>query len=400
MTGEDRLAPFRIDRGVSMKIGTSLVALFWAAAPAYAQHVSQREIDQAIARGLEFLQGAPSTAGEVGANCDELILLAMIHGGSSEKAYDPFLKKVLAAPLEWTYKVSLMAMCLEELDPTLHQNRIAQCAQFLVDSQCKNGQWSYGRATDAIKDMKFEDPPPAKKSVPTPKGGARDFGAPVREHKRPVRAIPVKASRPPPYEVGDNSNSQYAALGLRACFDANIKLPEDVLQLGRRWWVESQCPDESGSKVGADAVSTGGNPAAKVRGWNYTKPGAEGQGPYPSMTAGAVGASVIFDYMLRHDWKKDPATIAGVQWLDKHWSVDTNYYYLYALERAGMLYGTDKIGDHDWYWEGATVIVNDQNPDGSWGHREKKEQNTWDTCFAILFLKKATRGIASVDSRR
>jgi hypothetical protein len=379
-------------------IGWMLLTVF-AQDPAPAAKVGQKEIDLAIVRGLEYLQGAPSTAGEIGANCDELILLAMIHGGSSVKTYEPLLKRVLSAPLEWTYKVSLLAMCLEELDPTLYQNKIAQCAQYLVDNQCRNGQWSYGRPTEATKDMKLEDPPPARKSVATPKGGARDFSAPVRERKRPVRQIPVKASRAPIYDVGDNSNSQYAALGLRACFDANIKLPEDLLQFGRRWWVDSQCPDESGSKAGAEAVATGAVPGAKVRGWNYTKPGAEGQGPYPAMTAGAVGASVIFDYMLRQDWKKDPTTLAGVHWLARHWSVDPNYYYLYALERAGMLFGTDKIGDHDWYWEGAAVIVNDQNPDGSWGRREKKEQNTWDTCFAILFLKKATRAIASVDPK-
>ena len=377
----------------------ALGVLLSAQAPA-PPPVGQKEIDAAIGRGLDSLQHAPSTAGGIGGNCDELILLAMIHGGSSEKTYDPLLKNVLAAPLEWTYKVSLLAMCLEELDPTLYQNKIAQCAQFLVDNQCKNGQWSYGRPTDATKDMKLDEPAPVRKSVATPKGGAKDFGAPVREHKRPARAIPVKASRAPINDVGDNSNSQYASLGLRACFDANIRLPEEILQLGRRWWVESQTADESGSKAGKDAVSTGGVQTTKIQGWNYTKPGENGQNPYPAMTAGAVGACVIFEHMLKRDWKKDAVTAAGVNWLAKHWSLDLNYYYLYALERAGMLYGTEKIGDHDWYWEGARVIVNDQNADGSWGHREKKEENTWDTCFAILFLKKATRAIASVDNRK
>lgn len=380
------------------------MAIVWMilleAAPAAQAQVGQKEIDQAIFRGLESLKGAPSTAGGIGGNCDELILLAMIHGGASEKTYEPLLKNVLAAPLEWTYKVSLQAMCLEELDPVLHQNRIAQCAQFLVDNQCRNGQWSYGRPTDATKDMKLGDPPPVRKSVATPKGGARDFGAPVRERKRPTRTIPVKASRSPIQDEGDNSNSQYAALGLRACFDAQIRLPEEILEAGRRWWIDSQFPDEDGGKVGVDAVATGRIQTLKVRGWNYTHPGGPGQNPYHAMTAGAVGASVIFDYMLRHDWKKDAVPAAGVNWLDKHWSLDTNYYYLYALERAGMLFGTEKIGDHDWYWEGAAVIVKDQNEDGSWGHRQKKEENTWDTCFAILFLKKATRAIASVDARR
>jgi hypothetical protein len=371
-----------------------------AAAAAQAQgEVGQKDIDKAIFHGLEYLQDAPSTAGGIGGNCDELILLAKIVGGSSEKVYEPLLKNVLQAPLEWTYKVALLSMCLEELDPTLYQTKIAQCAQFLVDNQCRNGQWNYGRPTDATKEFKMEEPPPKKKMVET-KGGARDFGKPVREHKKPVRSIVVKQTRTGIDEKGDNSNSQYAALGLRACFDANIKLPEEVLQLGRRWWVESQFPDESGLKAGKDAVISGPFQITKVQGWNYTNPGGEGQKAYHAMTAGAVGASVIYQHMLGKDWKKDAVTVAGLNWLAVHWSVDLNYYYLYALERAGMLYGTDKIGDHDWYWEGAKAIVPAQNPDGSWGHREKKEENTWDTCFAILFLKKATRAIATGDTRR
>jgi hypothetical protein len=44
--------------------------------------------------------------------------------------------------------------------------------------------------------------------------------------------------------------------------------------------------------------------------------------------------------------------------------------------------------------------VHSQNDDGSWGKNDKVEKNTHDTCFAILFLKKATRGVATGDSKR
>ena len=37
-------------------------------------------------------------------------------------------------------------MSLESYDRKKYQYRIAQCAQFLVDNQCKNGQWDYGEA--------------------------------------------------------------------------------------------------------------------------------------------------------------------------------------------------------------------------------------------------------------
>jgi hypothetical protein len=65
-----------------------------------------------------------------------------------------------------------------------------------------------------------------------------------------------------------------------------------------------------------------------------------------------------------------------------------------------MLAGTTTFGDIPWYEQGARFLIEVQKPDGSWGRRAVAEQNTWDTCFAILFLKKATRGIASVDAKR
>ena len=57
--------------------------------------------------------------------------------------------------------------------------------------------------------------------------------------------------------------------------------------------------------------------------------------------------------------------------------------------------------------EGAEAILGAQRPDGSWiaplphGDRSEVTNATWDTCFAILFLKRATRplDVASTDAR-
>jgi hypothetical protein len=381
-----------------MKLLLGLAVLFTAAQdPAKVPPaVSQKEIDSAILKGAEFLKTAPSPGGHLKTNCDELILLTLIHAGISEKGYDKFLQNCLDRPLEHTYKVALLAMCLEELDATKHQLKIAQCAQFLVDNQASNGQWSYGRPTDAVKGMvPTAEAAPVASGVDKSKKGStvREFGD-SREHKRPKTSIAVKQTRTVG-DKGDNSNSQYAALGLRACFDANIKLPEEVLQKARTWWVDSQGADESGAAkaVGKNAVSSSGE-VPFIQGWNYQKASEEGA-PTSAMTAGAVGATVIYEYMLGRDWHKDRVTRAGVNWLGKHYSINENYYYMYALERAGMLYNTELFGGHNWYYEGARFLVDHQAADGSWGKRENKDENTWDTCFAVLFLKKATRAIAT-----
>jgi hypothetical protein len=132
------------------------------------------------------------------------------------------------------------------------------------------------------------------------------------------------------------------------------------------------------------------------------------------MTAGAVGALAIYDTLLGEDWRKDAGVASGLSWLARNFSVTGNpgppseewakndtkwchYYYLYALERAGVLCRTEWFGRRGWYAEGANVLLASQGKDGSWNG------NPTDTCFAILFLKRVTRpleDVASQDERR
>jgi hypothetical protein len=360
--------------------------------------VSQKEIDTAILKGSAYLlTPAPSPGGHLKGDCDDLILLTLIHAGVSEKSYKDMLQRCVDRKLEHTYKVALLAMCLEELDATKYQGKIAQCAQFLVDCQASNGQWSYGSPSPAVATIPFDDKAVSSDDKKKKKE-VREFGGDSREHKKPKNAILIKQTRTVG-DKGDNSNSQYAALGLRACFDANVRVPDEVLMRARKWWETSQGADESGAKIDKKAVTTGPGDIPFIQGWNYQKASEEGN-PTHAMTAGAVGATVIYEYMLSRDWKKDNVTRAGVNWLGKHFSINDNYYYLYALERAGMLYNTELFGGHNWYLLGARFLVDKQSPGGSWGHRENKEENTWDTCFAILFLKKATRAIATEGGSR
>ncbi len=383
----------------------SAAAVLATVAPAEARQdkkpaPTQKEIDDAVWRGVDYLKTAPSPGSHLQGNCDALILLTLIHVGIDEKnpVFQKLLKSIVEEELKHTYKVALQAMCLEDLDPTRYQYRIAQCAQFLVDNQCANGQWSYGSPTEFTKEIPSVPFKADVASEPKKKSGVVDFGA-TKKKSKPTTKYVVKKMKPGPGE-GDNSNTQYAALGLRACHDANVVLPQDVLHLARKWLVESQWESEDGA-AGKAAVGTGGDGAAPPKGWNYTNStrGAD-QKPYHPMTAGAVGAVCIYEYMLGRDWKKDKVANSGMAWLGAKFAVNTNYYYMYGLERAGMLYGTERIGAHDWYLEGAREILDHQNADGSWGARGDKAENTWDTCFAILFLKKATKAIATGDQRK
>jgi hypothetical protein len=62
---------------------------------------------------------------------------------------------------------------------------------------------------------------------------------------------------------------------------------------------------------------------------------------------------------------------------------DNFYYYLYGLERVGAFFNTELIDGHPWYRDGAERLLKRQDDPGVWG-------NTSDTCFALLFLRRAS----------
>jgi hypothetical protein len=56
-----------------------------------------------------------------------------------------------------------------------------------------------------------------------------------------------------------------------------------------------------------------------------------------------------------------------------------DFYFLWSLERVGVVFGLEKIGGVDWYDMGADGLVRAQRAAGGWG-------DTVDTSFALLFL--------------
>lgn len=371
---------------------TAVLATLWTA-PAFAQKgpPDESKVAAAIKKGVKFLKSQGNFKDDNERTSErELVLLTLRHAGVGEN--DPFFAKhfqiMLKQTPKYTYRTALRAMVLEEVERVRYQPEIYQCAEFLVDNQNKQGFWSYGKPTQ-------HTPLPPNRAVATgpkrPAGGVLvfDTGGSTNKPKPKVRVrLPVEQKR-----VlgggGDNSNSQYASLGLRACHDAGIIIPREVIVNAIKWWRECQ------EKSAGNDVATGGT--GRPRGWDY-KNGSKG---YGSMTAGAVGAMAIYLHMAGQDWKRDRAAIDGAAWLAANFTVTTNpkknghhYYYLYGLERAGMLFDTETFGKNNWYNEGAHYLLSKQGGDGKWGSRK-------DTCFAILFLRRATRALVeSVDKGR
>ncbi len=185
-----------------------------------------------------------------------------------------------------------------------------------------------------------------------------------------------------PWGGVDLSNTQYGVLGLRAAAQQGIAIPpaafEKAAQQVLQWSAEE------------------GKGVYGALGFTYNGP----QKPTSSMTAAGSSVLAIAEEQLKGKGKAG-AYLAGakrgVQWLADHYAVDDNVneghdrwdlYYLYGLERIGSLLEIDKIGGRDWYRDGARHLCSRQGDKGQWG--SAYGDHPINTCFALLFLNKAT----------
>ncbi len=208
----------------------------------------------------------------------------------------------------------------------------------------------------------------------------------------------------------DNSNTQYALLGLWSAHLCGVEIPLSVWQSCTRHWL-------------ADHVKTSEEPVRlrlttyaelreekRARGGTRTaprsRPTAPGAWGYTgrstvdaSMTAAGITGLTIGRAALgrrggevkelRGD--SEEAIQAGRAWLAHHFDVRavtgkqhglcSRFYYLFGVERAMELAGIARLQDRDWYFEGAVWLLETQEKDGGWGRSD-------DTAFGVLFLKK------------
>ncbi|HOX39662.1 MAG TPA: DUF4159 domain-containing protein [Candidatus Brocadiia bacterium] len=300
------------------------------------------EVNGAIDRGAAFLRGQQNGDGywsasnwggqdyRVGATA--LVALALLSAGVPES--DPALR--MAIPLlvrdesDKTYVISLKAMALAAADPVKYRPEIAKAAEQLIKG-ANDGRWSYS----------------------------------------------------PAMSMWDNSNTQFAVLGLRAASQAGVEVPERIWSDVSRHFRQSQNMDG---------------------GWGYRSSraaGASWEKSYGSMTCAGIASlyTAGSEYQASSGqcgkYKADDNIAKAYRWLAAYFDVTKNpggrsewyYYYMYALERVGVIGAQRNIGKHDWYAEGAAALIARQGADGSW----KEDSNTGreiSTAFALLFLAK------------
>lgn len=202
----------------------------------------------------------------------------------------------------------------------------------------------------------------------------------------------------------DNSCTQYAVLGLYAAHLCGVEVDRDIWIGAARHFLEEQCdPTEkvrlrttTHQQLAKNRAGRGTVAATDAAGWHYANRENQATG---SMTTAGVSSLTICDAVL-HQTKRRPKEVSsnrlraamksGLAWLELNYEVRTNpgadsnwrLYYLYGLERACELNRIAYLGKKDWYFDGATLLIEEQNDNGRWG-------NEIDTSFAILFLMKA-----------
>jgi hypothetical protein len=229
----------------------------------------------------------------------------------------------------------------------------------------------------------------------------------------------------------DASATQYAILGLKCATRLGIKYDKKLLldvfrfyrgeqdkdgPVVKAKWKKAANDDDDEKKKDRSTGAPPTSPELKARGWGYARKSTHQEldkQTYGSMTAAGVCALILVrdemveDVAEKKNWEKVEAECNtmigdGMAWMIHNWDMKQNpgagmyryYYYLYTVERLAMLGGFDEIGGHDWYMEGAKVLLEQQDASGMWDiQNEVDPSDIYNTCYALLFLKKASTGV-------
>lgn len=197
----------------------------------------------------------------------------------------------------------------------------------------------------------------------------------------------------------DNSNTQYALLGLWAGRQAGAKIDQAQWQAIQDYFRDNQ--------------KDGGGGNLPTGFWTYQN---ENASPSLTMTAAGVCGLYISARELNDNkqgldertgiaakcgvYPEDDAIAKGMRWLAsnlKYYSPNHTFYNVYGIERVGRLSGQRFIGDHDWYRDGCRQLVGEkgnaglaQKPGGDWFINDNAIDQfpVISTSFAVLFLAK------------
>lgn len=215
----------------------------------------------------------------------------------------------------------------------------------------------------------------------------------------------------------DTSLQQYGLLGLWAARAGGLDVAPQAFAAAGRHLLDVQGKGGAATAVtftsyaqlraaaGTDAPPKATTARAAPRGFAYQE---AGEPAFGSMTSAGLSGLLLAraglgdaDRALRARF--DDAIDAAYGWLAANFCVRSNpgfaeradrhwYYWLYCLERSCELAGIARLDGRDWYYEGALQLLANQQPNGSFRAEQPSTLLLDSTCFALLFLAKATAG--------
>jgi hypothetical protein len=403
------LTPLAACLGLALLAGTPS-----RAAPKPLTSEEQAKVDRAIEKGIAFLK---STQREEGGWPDKdhalprgikdwtkplgyalLPGLALLESGVP--ADDLCVQKVAdllrrnTAKLNQTYGVSLAVLFLDRLGDAKDEELVRDLALRLIAFQGYSGGWGY-RCPKLSKKSRddlwktLHDLPEGEATGPA--------GRLVPPAKVPPTLRQLALFRPPAellrrveplnkqylLYVGttDNSNTQFALLALWAARRHGVPVEWTMRLASQRFRLTQQ----------RDGT------------WSYYYPAGGWRSSHRSSrsmtTVGLLGLAVGHGLVRSGDKAvrgaiRDPQIERGFAALARHiggqLGDDINLYFLWTLERVGVLYNQRTIQKKDWYAWGARRLLERQGKEGEWGVGGYHESRPIiDTCFALLFLKRA-----------
>lgn len=372
-----------------------------------ARAVDRKRVDEAIEQGVTALRSMQRADGtwphpEIGATA--LAALTLLECGA--KPDDLPIKRAADAvrsgstSLRKTYSLSLCILFLDRLDDPEDIPLIESMAVRLLAGQNNSGGWDYScppipdKETRRLNDVaRRQTELVGRRNLNLPPKGKRTLEHLSPEIRQQLRDLGRGERGPQPGNVpqmafsGDNSNTQFAILALWVARRHGLPVDDALTQAGQRFRTSQNIDG----------------------GWSYTvglhlpgmPPGTTTSPSMASMTcAGALGLVLAHGVAARGaDLRKDRSlegallalgSVIGNPVGDKGEVPQIGgraYYFLWSLERLALSLNLDRIGKKDWYGWGVEVLLANQQTDGTW--RGAFWESGADTCFALLFLRKA-----------
>jgi len=193
----------------------------------------------------------------------------------------------------------------------------------------------------------------------------------------------------PGNNLPDNSNTQYALLGLYAAKQAGAKIEDRHWKAIQEYYTRTQAPAgfwryHNGTEFGGDGSASFTMSVAGVCGLVIAGMGLDQSAQQLDPATGIAAACGIY--------AEDSALARGMNWVASKFAFNqgkSNSYNIYGIERLGRLSGQRFIGKFDWYREGCVYLLGKQDANGSIVVGAGIDgSEILSTAFCLLFLSK------------